>query len=92
MLLDVKRSPLIDDEKNKQTTITLNHSEIEVLMETLSFAKTVYANSAKNKKMSDSPEDSRLAFNLEYSSLLVEELIEKIIKEGRLTDYGGVLH
>jgi hypothetical protein len=92
MLLETKRPQLIEDEKNKKTTLTFSNTDIEVLMEALSFAKTIYANSAKSKKVSDKPEDSRLAFGLEYSSLLVDELIEKIIKEGRLTDYGGVLH
>ncbi len=92
MLLDVKRTPLIDNEKNKTTTLTFSNTDIEVLMEALSFAKTIYANSAKSKKASDNPEDNRVAFGLEYSSMLVDELIEKIVKDGQLSEYGGVLH
>lgn len=91
MLLENKHTPLIENEKNKTTTVTFNYYDIEVLMEALSFAKSVYANSAKSKKHSEHVEDRNIAHNHEYSSLLIEELIEKIVKEGRLADYGGVL-
>ena len=50
MLLDVKRTPLIEDERFKTTTLNFSYNDIEVLMEALAFAKSVYANSAKQKK------------------------------------------
>jgi hypothetical protein len=91
MLLENKHTPLIESETTKTTTVTFTYYDIEVLMEALSFAKSVYANSAKSKKYSEHVEDRNIAQNHEYSSLLIEELIEKIVKDGRLADYGGVL-
>lgn len=92
MLLETKRDALIEDDRIKKTNLSLSYNDVEVLMEALSFAKNVYAKSALTKKGSLDPEDQKLAYNHEYSSLLIEELIEKIVKEGRLIDYGGVIH
>ncbi len=91
MLLENKHAPLIESEKTKNTTVTFTYYDIEVLIEALSFAKSVYANSAKSKKHSEHIEDRNIAHSHEYSSLLIEELIEKIVKDGRLADYGGIL-
>lgn len=92
MLFESKRQSIIKDEKLNTTTITFSYTDIEVLMDTLTFAKGVYAYYAELKKKSEDKEDQALAFKHEYSSLLVEELINKIVKEGELADYGGILH
>jgi hypothetical protein len=91
MLLESKHEPLIEDVKSNSTTVTFTYYEVEVLMEALSFAKNVYLNSAKTKKKSEQIEDRNISYSHEYSALLIEDLIEKIVKEGRLVDHGGVL-
>jgi hypothetical protein len=92
MLLEKPRQPLFGEDKNKETTITLNADELSFLMETLSFAKNVYASSAKIKREDETKEDKALSYSMEYNSLLVAELIERIVRDAKLAEYGGVLH
>lgn len=90
-MLNEPRPPLFGEEKElKETTITFSVNDMSVLIEALTFAKAVYKKTAEYKKTSES--DSESSFAMGYSSLLVEELLEKIVKAGRLADSKGVLH
>jgi hypothetical protein len=93
MFIDEKpRVPLFGEDKNKETQITLNADELSVLIETLTFAKNVYSSAAKKKYEDETKEDKALSYQMEYNSLLVAELIDRIVKDTGLAEYGGVLH